>query len=72
MGAVLSGLKSIPAFIYDALILHMTELWYHSVLDRIEKGSDIIDVGIGTAGEMSMLCSILNFTFFSASIFPVI
>jgi hypothetical protein len=34
--------------IYDLLIVHMTRRWYRAVLTRVEPGSSILDVGIGT------------------------
>ena len=38
------------SFIYDAIILRMTEKWYQSVLERVEDGSMVLDVGVGTGG----------------------
>jgi hypothetical protein len=39
------------AFIYDAIILRMTEKWYRTVLERLADGSIILDIGIGTASK---------------------
>ena len=36
--------------IYDSMIVHMTEKWYHSVLSQLDDNSVVLDVGIGTAG----------------------
>lgn len=44
--------RSIPPLIYDKLILHMTEVWYRAVLTRVDNGSTILDIGIGTAGAL--------------------
>jgi ubiquinone/menaquinone biosynthesis C-methylase UbiE len=38
------------SFIYDAIILRMTEKWYRAVLERVEDGSMVLDVGVGTGG----------------------
>jgi len=35
--------------VYDALIISMTRKWYCAVLTRLEEGSRVLDVGIGTA-----------------------
>lgn len=40
------------ADIYDALIVRMTSKWYAAVLRRLEPGSRVLDVGIGTAGAL--------------------
>ncbi len=39
------------SFIYDAVILRMTEKWYRNVLDRLDENSVLLDVGIGTGGK---------------------
>lgn len=44
------------SYVYDAVILGMTELWYRSVLERLEDGSVLLDVGVGTAGAL-LRCS---------------
>merc|ERR1712071_44019 len=38
--------------IYDWLILHMTEVWYRAVLTRVKEGTNVLDIGIGTAGAL--------------------
>ena len=40
------------AEIYDLIALHMTTKWYRAVLSRLDKKSNIIDVGIGTASSL--------------------
>ena len=40
------------AVIYDTIILKMTEKWYRSVLEKLDDGSIILDVGIGTGGAL--------------------
>ena len=37
------------ADIYDMIAVHMTTKWYKAVLNRIDRDSNILDVGIGTA-----------------------
>ena len=39
------------SFVYDTVILRMTEKWYRTVLERLDDGSILLDVGIGTGGE---------------------
>jgi hypothetical protein len=34
-------------WIYDVIIIQMTKHWYRAVLQRIEAGSHVLDVGIG-------------------------
>lgn len=36
------------SMIYDVAIVKMTTLWYKSVLERLEPGCRVLDVGIGT------------------------
>ena len=40
------------SFVYDAMILSMTEKWYRAVLERLDDGSVLLDVGIGTGGAL--------------------
>ena len=40
------------AFIYNSIILKMTEKWYRTVLEQLHDGSIILDVGIGTGGAL--------------------
>lgn len=46
-------LRCCSAEIYDAVIVWMTARWYEVVFDRIEPGSRILDVGIGTATALA-------------------
>ena len=39
-------------FIYDAVILHMTKVWYAVVLRRLPRGASLLDIGIGTASAL--------------------
>lgn len=55
---VISGSGSRPgeamrAWIYDNTFRKVTDSWYRHVLDRLEPGSLLLDVGIGTAGALS-------------------
>ncbi|KAL9183405.1 hypothetical protein ACHAXT_005192 [Thalassiosira profunda] len=43
------------SLVYDAMILHMTEKWYRAVLNRLDDGTLLLDVGIGTGGAL-LLC----------------
>jgi len=45
-------LQAFVSGIYDKIIVHMTEKWYRTVLERLEEGSTVLDVGIGTAGAL--------------------
>lgn len=45
-------LRTIPPKIYDVVILNMTEVWYRTVLSRLDDGSAVLDVGIGTGGAL--------------------
>lgn len=40
------------AFIYDATFRRLTIKWYAAVLQRLEPGSRLLDVGVGTAGSL--------------------
>lgn len=40
------------SYIYDIIILRMTEVWYRAVLQRLDDGAIILDVGIGTGGAL--------------------
>ncbi len=40
------------SYVYNIMILSMTEKWYRAVLDRMPNGSVILDVGIGTGGAL--------------------
>lgn len=42
----------IRSFIYDMLILRLTSRWYTEVLNRVPRGSALLDVGIGTSGAL--------------------
>ena len=41
------------ASIYNRMIVHMTREWYRAVLNEVEDGSVILDIGIGTAGTFT-------------------
>lgn len=41
------------AWIYDRAIGPLTTGWYREVLERVEPGSHVLDVGIGTAGALA-------------------
>ena len=45
-------LRTIPPKIYDVVILNMTEVWYRAVLSRLDDGTALLDVGIGTGGAL--------------------
>ena len=40
------------SFIYDTVIVRMTEKWYREVLTRVDDGSVILDVGIGNGAAL--------------------
>ncbi|KAL7553705.1 hypothetical protein ACHAWF_017040 [Thalassiosira exigua] len=40
------------SYVYDTVILRMTEKWYRAVLEGLEVGSLLLDVGIGTGGAL--------------------
>ena len=46
---VICAIRWASAAVYDVLIVKMTSRWYASVLKNLEKGSTLLDVGIGTA-----------------------
>ena len=43
-------MRNIPPFLYDHFLLNMTETWYRKVLERLDDGAVVLDIGIGTAG----------------------
>lgn len=47
------------ALIYDAAILTLTGKWYAEVLGRLEPGTHLLDVGIGTGGALAANASTL-------------
>jgi ubiquinone/menaquinone biosynthesis C-methylase UbiE len=49
-------MNNIISGIYDSLIVDMTEKWYRAVLAKLEDGSTVLDVGVGTAGAL-LRCS---------------
>jgi hypothetical protein len=53
--ALLWPLCKFRAFVYDALILKLTTKWYEVVLCRLDEGSIVLDVGIGTAGALTKI-----------------
>lgn len=44
------------SYVYDTVILRMTEKWYRAVLETLDDGSILLDVGIGTGGAL-LLCT---------------
>jgi ubiquinone/menaquinone biosynthesis C-methylase UbiE len=40
------------SLVYDVVILRMTEKWYRAVLQKLDDGSIILDVGVGTGGAL--------------------
>ena len=40
------------ADVYDFLIVKMTAVWYRAVFERVEGGSRILDVGVGTGSAL--------------------
>src|SRR5690606_5653265 len=51
--------RSLRAWIYDFFIVRMTSQWYKKVLERMEKGSTMVDIGIGTGAALIANKSIL-------------
>ena len=49
-------IKKLPSFIYDVLIIDMTEVWHRDVLKRLGNDSETLDIGIGTSGA-SLRCT---------------
>ena len=60
VGAVMQRLSfyysRAKSLVYDVVILRMTEKWYRAVLQRLDDGSIVLDVGIGTGGAL-LRCS---------------
>lgn len=48
------------AWIYDRAILPLTTGWYREVLDRVEAGAHLLDVGIGTGGALAANASLVR------------
>lgn len=40
------------SLVYDVVILRMTEKWYRAVLQKLDDGSIVLDVGVGTGGAL--------------------
>ncbi|KAL3821965.1 hypothetical protein ACHAXA_004453 [Cyclostephanos tholiformis] len=38
--------------VYDTVILRLTEKWYRAVLQKLDDGSILLDVGVGTGGAL--------------------
>jgi ubiquinone/menaquinone biosynthesis C-methylase UbiE len=49
LATVLLLLRIFSADFYDFVIVRMTAIWYAAVIDRLESGQRVFDVGIGTA-----------------------
>lgn len=45
-------LHRLRAAVYDAAIVGMTAAWYRSVLERVEPGCRLLDIGIGTGAAL--------------------
>lgn len=64
VGAILQRLSDNLSFyygrakslVYDVVILRMTEKWYRAVLQKLDNGSIVLDVGVGTGGAL-LRCS---------------
>lgn len=41
------------ARIYDAALLPLTSRWYRAVLERLDRGDRLLDIGVGTAGALT-------------------
>ena len=60
VGAILQRLSTNLSFyygrakslVYDVVILRMTEKWYRAVLQKLDDGSIVLDVGVGTGGAL--------------------
>ena len=50
--SLLSCTKRNTPLIYDTLILHMTSLWYSSVIALLPSGAQVLDIGMGTASSL--------------------
>lgn len=50
--AIVVVIRVFSGRIYDVIIVHMTMKWYAAVIDRLPKGSSVLDVGIGTASAL--------------------
>ena len=44
---------------YDMCISHITQEWYKAMIEELEPGSVVLDVGIGTASKLSLMFIIL-------------
>ena len=40
------------SLVYDTVILRLTEKWYRAVLEKLNDGSILLDVGVGTGGAL--------------------
>ena len=40
------------SLVYDTVILSLTEKWYRAVLQKLDDGSILLDVGVGTGGAL--------------------
>jgi len=52
MLAILLVTHCFRAAIYDCLIVDMTAKWYYEVLGDVERGSRVLDVGVGTGTSL--------------------
>lgn len=44
---------NLRSFIYDRALLPLTAGWYQQVIERLEPGTPLLDVGIGTGGALA-------------------
>jgi hypothetical protein len=49
LNAVQQAFGAARSRIYDLAIVHVTSVWYEAMLEEMEEGSVVLDVGIGTA-----------------------
>lgn len=40
------------SIIYDITVANTTHLWYEAMLEELDEGDIVLDVGIGTAGTV--------------------
>eukprot|EP00756_Hemistasia_phaeocysticola_P040701 Hpha_TRINITY_DN16877_c2_g6::TRINITY_DN16877_c2_g6_i1::g.153231::m.153231 len=45
-------MRLFAADVYDIVIVKMTAKWYAAVLNRLDEGSRVLDIGIGTASAL--------------------
>jgi len=45
-------IETIVSWVYNRVIVDMTEVWYRAVLERQRDGACILDIGVGNAGAL--------------------